>query len=197
MTLTTEAYADLLKSLLPQGPAWPTDEEGSTLNLLLLAMAEELARLDARAGTLVNESDPTTTVETLEAWERNFGLPDSCAGQFETLQQRRAALLSKITRKGGQSPQYFIDLAATYGFEITIDEFFPFRFGKSAFGDAFNGGTRPFYWQINAPAEIPIPFRFGQSQFGDKFVTVENQALECLINKVKPAHTEVIYQYGP
>lgn len=194
--LKADSYLSLLKSLLPKGAAWLA-EQGSTLHNLFFALALEFARLDGRSFDLQNEADPRTTLECVTDWERVLGLPDTCDGKLpETLQQRRNAILSKLTATGGQSRQYFIDIAAAHGFDISITEFFPFRFGSSHFGDLFNGAGRSSMWQVNAQDGTPIYFRFGASRFGERFLLVQNEGLECLINRLKPAHTEVIFNYA-
>lgn len=194
--LGAESYFGLLKSLLPKGAAWIA-EKGSTLYNLLFALAIEFSRIDGRVFNLMDELDPRTTIECVEDWERVLALPDTCAGSIpETLQQRRAAILTKLTAIGGQSRQYYIDIAAAYGFEITITEFFPFRFGVSHFGDVWGGGPLLHTWQVNTQDGTPVYFRFGLSRFGERFLLVQNEGLECLMNRLKPAHTEVIFNYA-
>ncbi|PTT59353.1 phage tail protein, partial [Pseudomonas sp. HMWF007] len=112
---TAADYLEQLKALLPPGQAFPR-ESGTTLHNLLDGMSVELARADSRAETLPEEANPATTIELLGDWERVVGLPDKCSGALEeTLQGRRSALLAKLTSTGGQSPSYFIQLAATLG----------------------------------------------------------------------------------
>ncbi len=192
---SADDYLEQLKGLLPKGLAW-TAEAGSVLELLLLGMSIGFARVDGRVQDLLDEADPRTTNECIADWEKELSLPDNCGEPPTTLQQRRQAVVSKFISVGGQNPQYFIDVAAAYGFTITITEFFPFRFGVSHFGDGFNGGDIPFTWQVNAPPTTPIYFTFGQSFFGEPFVTERNDLLECLINRLKPAQTEVIFNYA-
>lgn len=193
--MTDEDYFQQLKALLPKGAAWAA-EDGSVLANLLRAMGSAFSWVDARTQDLLDEVDPRTTVECLGDWEKELGLPDNCGSPPTTLQQRRAAVLAKYTAIGGQSPQYFINVAAAHGYTITITENFPFRFGISTFGSAFNGGPETFTWQVNAPAVTPVYFTFGQSCFGEPFESYRNDLLECLINKLKPAHTEVVFNYA-
>jgi len=69
-----DAYARMLVALLPQGRLWRLLPGGSLLYALLLASADELARVDGRAADLLNEADPTTAVELLPEYERDFAL---------------------------------------------------------------------------------------------------------------------------
>ena len=60
--MSAAAYADQLKQLLPRGRLWLLEADAK-LRALLLAIAEELARVDARGVDLINESDPRTADE--------------------------------------------------------------------------------------------------------------------------------------
>ena len=117
---TAADYLSQLRGLLPSGVAWRA-ADGLSITNLLQAMADELARVDGRAAQLHEEADPTTTNEILPDWERIAGLPDNCSETLaDTVQQRRSALVSKLTQQGGQSPQYFIDIAAALGYMARI-----------------------------------------------------------------------------
>lgn len=194
--LGAESYLSLLKSLLPRGHLWAA-EKGTLLHELLYAWAQALARVHMRAYGLLDEADPRTTVECIEDWERVLGLPETCSGSLpETLQQRRNAVLYKLTATGGQSKRYFIDIAAAHGFPITITEFFPWRCGISKPGDRINGDDWHARWQVNAAATTVIYFRCGLSRPGERIAVIENEGLECLIRRLKPAHTEVMFHYA-
>lgn len=197
--MTTAAdYLSQLRGLLPRGVAWRA-ADGQNITNLLQAMADELARVDGRAAQLHEEADPLTTKELLSDWERLAGLPDNCSQTLaDNVQQRRAALVSKLTQQGGQSKQYFIDLAAMLGYAVTITEYRPFRVGINAMGDNLYGEDWIFTWTVNAPAVAPLVyFRVGQSAVGEPLVTVTpNTELECAISRTKPAHTNVLFAYA-
>jgi uncharacterized protein YmfQ (DUF2313 family) len=160
-------------------------------------MSLEFARLDARGSALPLEANPFTTNELLSDWERVAGLPDKCAGVLEeTVQGRRNGLLAKLASTGGQSPAYFISIAAALGYEITITEFRPFRVGLSAVGDALTNGDWQFTWRINAAETTTVPFRVGLSAVGEALRTWGNDLLECKMNQIKPAHTILLFGYG-
>lgn len=197
MTTTVEAYTELLAALLPRGVAWRS-EDGSSINDLLVAMAEEFARVDVRSDDLHDEADPRTTVELLADWERIAGLPDTClAGATQTMQERRAALVQRLTQQGGQSRQFFINLAASLGYTVTITEFRPFRAGISLAGDALTNGDWIFAWRVNAPETTIVSFRAGLSAAGEPLRTWGNTRLECAIERLAPAHTIVLFGYTP
>ena len=193
---TAAEYREQLKALLPPGQAFPRDP-GTTLHDLLDGMSIELARLDGRASVLPQEANPATSLELLPDWERVAGLPDKCSGVIEeTLQGRRNALLTKLTSTGGASTAYFIELAASLGYTVTIEEFRPFRVGVSRAGDLLTNGPWAYTWLIRAPEVSVTSFRVGQSAVGERLRTWGNDTLECKINQLKPAHTVALFAYG-
>ena len=193
--MNSEDYKQQLIALLPQGSLWPERQTSNNLTRLLLALAEELARVDARANELLNEIFPDTTVKLLPDWERIAGLPDICVGQLTLLQERRNSLLGVLSIQRGLSRQFYIDVAVRLGYIITITEFLPFRAGSSLTGDALYYTNAIMTWQVNAPGTTIIYFRAGQSSAGDPLQISNNQLLECAMNALKPAHTKVTFNY--
>ena len=80
-------YVEQLRALFPRGKAWP-EARGPVWDSLLRSLAGELQRFDGRLCDLLEESDPRTTVEALEDWERVLGLPDACFGSGGTVDER-------------------------------------------------------------------------------------------------------------
>lgn len=185
-------YIAQLQALLPPGIAWPV-EQGALADTLG-ALAEEMARVDGRASDLREEADPRTTVELLADWERAFGLPDPCTELPDTYAERIAALVEKVGRVGGQSPAYFIGVAARLGYTVTITEFDPFTVDDRV-DDRLYGEAWQFAWQVNAPAETVSYFTV-DSYVTERLAEWGNVRLECAIDRIKPAHTTVIYAYG-
>lgn len=191
------AYLAQLQALLPPGKAWPRTAT-ATLTKLLSAWAEELARVDSRAGNLLDECDPRTAFEMLPDWERICGLPDSCSAELATtLQERRAAVVAKLTAIGGNTKAYFVALATAMGYAVEIDVFRPFVTGLSRCGAPLNGGHAVRYiWRVRVVGPRYTAFRTGASQCGDllgKIVRAED--LECKLKRLKPAHTNLIVSY--
>ena len=193
MRATSEDYLAQLQDLLPPGPAWDR-ETGSILTKLLHGLAEELSRVHNRALDLIEESDPRTTLELLADWERTAGLPEECIDPPDTLIERRNALVEKLTRLGGQSPQYYIDVAARLGYTITITEF-----SRHTVQSAVNAPLRDtdwqFTWQVNAPSET-VQQSTVQSGVNEPLADWGNDQLECVITRIKPGHTYVRFAYA-
>jgi len=179
---TADDYLDLLRRLSPPGLAFG-DTEGRWDDLLE-AIAQELGLIDASVSDtaggvpsgLVSETDPRTATETLPAWEYMLGLT---AGSLSTAQRQDQAYSAMIAT-GGQSPGYFIAIAAPI-MTITIDE--PLAVGwnpcSPPCAPMYGVGAR-FTWVVHG---------------GIGASTARKSMLESLINKYKPAHTLVFFLY--
>lgn len=191
-SLTANDFYNQLKALLPPGPAWD-DGQSAIASKLLLACADELVRINADIDRLVDEADPRTTLQLLPDYERIFGLPTDCmAGSDQTLQQRRAALLSQMVSVGGQSRAYFIALAASAGYTITITEFRPHTV-MSGVDVPIYGMEFAFIWQVNGAVSAPPQYSTVLSGVNEPLAVWESNLLTCLLNRFKPAHTQIIF----
>lgn len=191
-----EDYHEQLWQLMPQGLAWSRKPDG-TDDRLLAGMADELARIDARAVYLcLKEFYAQTTRELLEEWEYEYGLPDACRTLGETLDQRIEDLLQKIRARGGQSIAYFVSLMKALGIDISITEFRPFRVGMSRVGDRLNDRKWLFVFLVNGPAVRVYRFRAGRNGTGHRLRYWRgNAVLECIITRLKPAHSYAMFGY--
>lgn len=188
-------YLGMLQALLPPGAAW-TREPDAVLTRVLAGLADALARVDERAHLLMEEARPWEALWLLADWETECGLPDECSQPDETVAERRAAVVLKITATGGQNPEYFAELARAYtGLDCTVREFRPFRAGMSAAGDPLTNGDWIFTWRIHAPETVIRPFRAGQGCAGEPLRTWGNEALECALPRLAPAHTLLQFTY--
>ena len=176
---TAEQYAQQLYLLLPTGVAWQ-QRLGSVLRSLLLAIADSLARIHNKLVGLPIEADPRTTAELLDEWEATVGLPDDCiTDRTLSTSERRAAVVARLVALGGASRQYFVDVAASFGYTVTITE------------------PSLHQWQVNSEEDNVITyFRIGESTMGDSLGEFGNEQLECLLTRIKPSHTELLFAYG-
>lgn len=185
------------QALLPRGPAWPREPE-AVQTRFWTAIAQRLALLHQRARDLLErESDPAQTTEMLADWERAFGLPDACTPANPDTNARRAALLARITAQGGQSRAYFIAVAAALGYAIEIEEFRPFRVDETGIESPLYDQDWIFTWAVHVSATTPV------SEFQIEFSTIEDPlrswgtepVLECMLNRLKPARTNLLFIY--
>lgn len=191
--MDVNAYARQLKQLLPTGAAWTVDSD-SVLSKFILGLAEELARVDARAGTLMDETDPRTCFETFLQWEAAFGLPDSCVGAGQTDAQRRAALIARVTGLGGQTAAYYVAVAAALGYTVTITEFSPFDV-EDTVDDPLIGDEWAYAWQVNGPLNTVVEFTTDDGA-DEPLAQWSNVPLECVLTRLKPAHTYILFSYS-
>ncbi|MDF7777859.1 DUF2313 domain-containing protein [Sphingomonas sp. AOB5] len=190
------SYLGQMQALLPTGAAWPR-ERTSWLARLLRGMAEEPARLDARMAQLEDEADPRTAFELLPDWERVLGLPDPCTPAETTIAARQAACWRKLAFQAGQTPAFYIEMAATLGFDIEIHEFDPdVDDFDGALTALITDGRWRYVWRVHVlNAGTFSVFRMGDL-FGGRFVEGDAAlVLECVFRGAKPAHTHVIFSY--
>ena len=185
------SHAELLQRLLPPSSY---DAQGANLVVELVAEGNALDAAQVLADSLGNEFTPDTTGLMLADWERVAGLPDFCAGGLaQTTPERRRALLVKIIGRGGLSAAWFIALAATLGYTITITLYQPQDVGMDITSPIYGAEWR-HVWQINAPLnslreltvadEVDMPLAL----WG-------NSLLECVFTRLKPAHSVVLFSY--
>lgn len=184
-------HAELLKRLLPPGAY---DINAPLISIELKADGGVLDAAQIAADLILSEADPRTTYHLLSDWERVLGLPDSCGGQQPTIALRRAAVVSKVTIRGGQSRAFFIALAAKLGFVITITEFKQYSV-MSPVNAPLCGWSWCFTWRVNAPLNTLRHFSV-MSGVSEPLSIWGNTLLECAINRFKPAHTIVQFAYS-
>lgn len=194
MAMSVEQYQAALLALLPKGDAWPTDLD-SDMAKLMHGIAEEFARIDARAEDQLRESHPSSAAEMFEEWEHQYALPLPCITDEQTMVERRAALVQAYQAHGGQSRAFFIAVAAALGFTITIDEFIPMHAGCLA-GAPCNGEDWAFVFQVNAPETTTTHFTAGTSVAGEALASWGNAMLECAIKRLVHAHRVVQFSYS-
>ena len=195
MAMTGDQYLSMLQALLPSGMAWPRDPDAVLTNLLR-AWSDEFAREGARIDDLLNESIPVNVRELLTDWERVLALPDSCTAALNlSIDQRRAAVGTKITSVGGQSRQFFIDLAASLGFPgATIDEFRPMTCNDTCNDAIFSLDDR-YVWRINIPSSGGTFIASCNSDCNSALASWGNTLLECAITNLKAADTDINFAY--
>lgn len=197
---STDDYATALRRLLPRGRVWSA-APGTVQSVVLEALAQMPARLDADAVALLVDVFPTTTVNLVEEWESSLGLPDPCLGADPTLAQRRAQIRARITAAGGPTKAAIISYAEALGFEISIDFFAPFRAGRSRVGQPLCGTPWAHAWIVTilsaAGSLNDAAFRVGQNRAGDPLnvASAALTTLACELRRIMPAHTVLLISH--
>jgi uncharacterized protein YmfQ (DUF2313 family) len=160
-------------------------------------IATEGAHLDAaqtNAEKLLKEMFPDQTTEGIVDWERVCGLTPSADAPLQT---RREDIIRKLRERGGLSRTYFIILAAAMGYDITIDELYPFMCGWGRCADRLYTEAVRFFWRVNVSGQPLYYFRAGQSTTGERLSWWPTQtSLENIFNDLKPAHTYIVFNYS-
>lgn len=207
----SDQYLSMLLALLPRGLAW-TRALGSRLVAFLHASAEELARVDAAAHYLLDEIHPLTAIAALEDWERVLGLPDECLPAGDSLQERRAAVLARLRDEGRQDLAYWYELAETLGYEVAIEEHWPFVCGIHECGDPSGLSPREaqdhgeigylgtedirLWWNVIVYGDRLILFRCGESLCPERLLDWSPATtLECVMRRDGEAHLLLTFDY--
>jgi uncharacterized protein YmfQ (DUF2313 family) len=195
--LTPDDWLTTLLDLLPTGPIWPR-ERTTTLARFWLAIADAMVAVHKRDCALLAESFPCGSTELLPDWERVVGLPDECLPDVSgyPLPMRRAYVCQRLATVGDASRGYFIALAASFGFDISITEHPAWELGCSLLCPPTAVGTVGHWWTVGI-ANNPIKYiTVGCWNLGDALYTAEGMdLLQCLIRRDAPAHTIVTFAF--
>lgn len=190
-------YKEMVWALYPKGLAWI--RENGVLDKLNTAIAAELLKLEGRINTCLDEADPRTTAEMISDWERVWGLPDECSPLGATLQERRTAIISKMLISGGMPPIFYQRLIESMGYDV--DDLIEWK--PLVIGERLTTGTMTdpdpmtrFNWGWGIRGFSANMFECGVSQCYDPLGDWSDATeLVCRINKLKPAHTAVIFNF--
>lgn len=157
-----------------------------------------ITKSDLRPDTLMRELDPRTTTELINRWERLCGLPDECipAGT-QTLRQRQQRLDAKVNLAGGINEDFYLaQLAALGRPDATITRYDKSTFTcSSACTDAVNAPEWRYYWQVNMPAATNTTWMTCGDPCDSALRIWGDTVVECVLNKLCPSHTYVIFKY--
>ena len=175
---TVADFARAMQALMPRGLAWPREQD-AVQTQVIDALAPTAQRVADAATNEIPDAFPATTVSLIPEWQQSLGLPDPCLAIPTTNAEAQAQIVAKLIDNGGQSISYFIGQAAALGYTIAIEEYVPFRPGRSRVGIALVCAPGwQFAWTVTVTA---MPPNGSVAQ------------LECLFSRKKPAHTVVIF----
>lgn len=197
MGLSEKDYAHLVNALLPRGLIW-SRKKGGVLDSILFSLSSEAARVDARARALIEESDPRTSVEELERWFADHGIPSECVAAIAdpSLEQMRQELIAKITSNSGLTAKYFEELAVVLGYSAKVTTFEEHHVEHDVEMPLADEKWIPVF-----TLGITISNDSGFDEFTTEWDAEQplarwgNSLLECLIKALAPAHVEVIFIY--
>ncbi|WP_454067999.1 YmfQ family protein [Brucella anthropi] len=193
----TRPQSSILASLigkLPRGFALGKRE--GVLDAILDSIAQVLMQAEADAENLMDEIDPRTANALLPDFERVLG-PDPCGRDLgnQTLEQRQRRAHQRWIAKGGASIPYFIQMAASLGHTIEIEEFWPSNIGVLHAGQSLIAEGEQFTWRVKLQLISEWIFRTGVNQAGQTLGGIELSDIECELRRLKPAHTQLVFSY--
>lgn len=184
-------YTTLLGLLLPPVAYEPQQPK---INAELTAEGNALDTAAFLANAVLGGVTPFYANSLLSDWERVLDIrPEPAAGY----QQRLQNVLIKLAESGGLSIPYFKRLAASAGYEITIDELEPFRAGINRAGDILMVPEVIWVWRVNVFGSKIQTFRFrsGMSSAGERLSSFSDSVIETVFNDLKPAHSFCYFTY--
>lgn len=187
--MTAESYAEMLWALMPPGQLFARSDE-SRIGQVLLAIAEEMARIGAKIEGLLDESDPRTALEYLADWERAVGLPDGCAPAVASIEARRARAAQRLVTLGSLTPAFIISqVQAALGIVVEIVEYVPGASGWWEPGIPTVPSWGGWWFDVISDAVTAIYATMGSTVMGQPLGALQNEQIECVIDRLKPAHT--------
>lgn len=194
VVLTRQQQAQTISNHMPGGRVFVAkDLTGTVIRKFLLALADELMRVDSSIAEYRKDNVPDTTEFFIDEWEKALGIPDDCFDGTGTNEERRLAITTKLAGFGARTNQDYVDLAANFGITVTVESgavhgtfpfVFPIKFYSSAIVARFTLVVRPS--SVILPT---FPYIF-PIVFSDQ----DLEQIECLFNKVKPANVEVVFE---
>lgn len=187
------SHAEFMALLLPPESY---DALGGMLNVELACTGTAFDAVQARVADFLREIDPRSVAETLTDWERVYGLPDPCVPLGQTFGQRLASLVAKVLERGGLTREYYIAQAAALGYPgATIDEFGPLTCNDECDDPVYSEAWR-FVWRLNVTQTEVLTGFNAISPCDEPLSEWSNAPLECVMARIKPAHTVILINYG-
>lgn len=168
MGIAADAYARMLRQLLPPGPLWDPSTD-SLLAKLLRGAADELERVDMRAEILEQEADPRTATELLSDFEADLDLaPDG------TVAERRARVVALLTARQRSRP-------------VDIQNALAILLGQDAADVVVMERTRAFAISVGDDRAI---YQFHVYRDPTLPGTYDIEAAQKLLDKIAHSHTQ-------
>jgi uncharacterized protein YmfQ (DUF2313 family) len=193
-------------AVVPRGVIWGTDEvsDGTgaspVMRRMWLALSTWLADQYSTAFQAAVQCFPSSATFSLDDWEAEYGLPDRCLSPDSGLQGRINAVRARFGARGDASPDYFVCLAASVGYDISITEPVDFICDLSECDSddtvvAVNGHHE---WIVHLIALGDTWFYCDEGECD--WTPIEGFSvatdLECVLRRVAPVHTTLIFDYS-
>lgn len=166
----------------------------SILRTILRIISREYLRACLYIETIIDNAIPSRTSLFIRNWERCVGIPDSCFDGRGDLETRRLHVLCKLIYMNATTLEDFTFLAEKLGYKIELiaggsSGNFPYTL-PMIFYDTVKTAKFTMYIKVYGirPNFFPLTFPI-------VFKTVRADLLECVLNKIKPANVNLIFEY--
>lgn len=181
---------DILEVLLRSLPPVSYDPNASSVRDECVAMSAPLGDVLRSAAQILVEHDPASTQLSLPDWERNYSLPDPCAGLSSSIERRRADVVNKITARGNLSAGQMVAVAEQIGYAgASVREFRGATCEDPCDAGVYQDDDWRFVWALQVPQELLIEYATCASPCDVPLARWGNEPIFCAIERYKPAHT--------
>ncbi len=203
MCPTDAEVASALAALRPRGDAWRNggsdDLAGSTMGAMFDALGAGFGPTHRRFCALVDEFFCSTSVETLDLWAAEYGVPDGC--------DPFADLCEKVNAVGDTTTGYVVAAAQRRGWSIEIGEEWIVAAQSAACGLGRAGGMicgaqTGVTWRIVVDLAASPTFSGVRARPALAGLMMAGAALTCppdigglvcLVRRIAPAHADLIF----
>lgn len=199
---------DVILRHVPLGAAWLAFRlPGKRAFRLMQGIAGMFEDGWAALCALAAELNPYTTEQMITEWETAVSLPDACLWAAKTLEERRAQLVYRLSKRRWTTAQDWTDLGALFGLHVRTTPgwlvqktqleagpayIFPrlgrFRVYLDIIGITISAGYDYGGSPPRGPG-YPIPYGMPGFEIFNNF--------QCLIDRIKPANVVVIWNANP
>lgn len=195
-TRTQEQQTNILAQYLPDNKLFEQKyNDAANIRKLLLGLAVEFGRKRGVLNDIRNEYFPSGTTQFLSDWERQVGIPSDCIPVAATDQERRDRILLKLASINATTKKQFENIITALGFAGTVsnatdESGLPLTLPFILISE----DERPFTIIVTLDASLqgevlPLTLPFTLS-------SAVPEILECLFNRLIPAHCQVYFRYA-
>lgn len=188
-------------ALRPRGDAWRHGGfdalDGSVMGQFFDGLGRAIGPTHRRLCALVDEFFCSTALETLDLWQIEYALPDSCGAFID--------LCSKVNAVGDSTAAYAVAAAALRGWSVAIAEEFitnveDCTVGLGLAGTIICGASTGVLWRITVNAAASPAY--AATDLAPPIVSLllpgdqlncdaDIEPLRCLIRLIAPAHADL------
>lgn len=185
---SADDYAGALLALLPPGPAFPRDRD-TVLAKVVAGLAAPNHDSNVAADDLLVQAFPSTVGDLLPEWEQTLGLEAGVLSEAA----RRAAVVDALTNVGSISEAFYVELAASLGYSITVERF-DVHDADQDVDTPINSDEWAHTWRVHAPAASASTYTL-TADVVHEVADFGIPALDEALGTHKPAHTICIMRY--